>query len=351
MTTLPRYDRSQTYRWNYDHAPELPSREEAAHVPGTWTFCGRPVPSPLGIAAGPLLNGRWILYYAALGFDVLTYKTVRSIARECYPLPNLQPVRTEPLAAPASGLPAIDEMQGSWAISFGMPSMTPDIWRADIEWTRARLPKEKLLSVSVVASVQPGWTEDDLAADFAQCARWAVQSGADAIETNFSCPNVATCDGQLYLQPATAVRVAAEVRQAIGRTPFIIKMGYLNDDALAGELLEAVAPHIDALAMTNSISATVSNQSSTEMFGGQPRGIGGGAILAASVLQVRRFANLIRERNYQTVLIGVGGISRAADVRDYLAAGAESVQLATAAMVDPLVGLAIRGEISRASQK
>jgi dihydroorotate dehydrogenase (NAD+) catalytic subunit len=69
------------------------------------------------------------------------------------------------------------------------------------------------------------------------------------------------------------------------------------------------------------------------------------------VLQVRSFANLIRERNYKMRLVGVGGISRAADVRDYLAAGAESVQLATAAMVDPLIGLAIRREISGAPQK
>ena len=34
--------------------------------------------------------------------------------------------------------------------------------------------------------------------DYAQCARWAVESGADCVEANFSCPNVATCDGQLY---------------------------------------------------------------------------------------------------------------------------------------------------------
>ena len=53
-------------------------------MPGQWQFCGLPVNSPLGVAAGPLLNGRWCLYYASLGFDVLTYKTVRSRRRECY---------------------------------------------------------------------------------------------------------------------------------------------------------------------------------------------------------------------------------------------------------------------------
>jgi dihydroorotate dehydrogenase len=43
-------------------------------------------------------------------------------------------------------------------------------------------------------------------------------------------------------------------------------------------------------------------------------------------------------------VIGVGGIFTAGDVRRYLSAGAEAVQLATAAMIDPEVGLKIRRE-------
>ena len=65
---LPRYDRSQTYLWNYDHAPQ-PVEMDIPAVRGEWTFCGLPVGSPLGVPAGPLLNGKWILYYASLGFD------------------------------------------------------------------------------------------------------------------------------------------------------------------------------------------------------------------------------------------------------------------------------------------
>jgi hypothetical protein len=72
---LPRYDRLQSYDWNYAYAPE-PVEADVPAIPGTWDFCGLPVASPLGIAAGPLLNGRWVRYYASLGFDVLTYKTV-----------------------------------------------------------------------------------------------------------------------------------------------------------------------------------------------------------------------------------------------------------------------------------
>ena len=107
----------------------------------------------------------------ALDSTVLTYKTVRSVARECYPRPNLQPVRCGPLLKVDSDLRTSNEMLGSWAVSFGMPSKTPAEWRTDIEATRNLLHPEKRLSVSVVGSVQEGWTIDDLAEDYAQCAR------------------------------------------------------------------------------------------------------------------------------------------------------------------------------------
>ena len=74
---MDRYDIRKDYTWNFDHAPE-PVVGDVPAVDGDWTYCGQPVDSPLGIAAGPLLNGRWLLYYASLGFDILTYKTVRA---------------------------------------------------------------------------------------------------------------------------------------------------------------------------------------------------------------------------------------------------------------------------------
>ncbi len=127
-------------------------------MPGEWSFCSLPVASPLGIAAGPLLNGRWCLYYASLGFDVLTYKTVRSGRRDCYSPPNLQPVDCEVLTEAPAFVHATADMRGSWAVSFGMPSADPDTWRRDIEWTRNHLAADKILSVSVVGTVQDGWT-------------------------------------------------------------------------------------------------------------------------------------------------------------------------------------------------
>ena len=73
-------------------------------------------------------------------------------------------------------LSRLADMRGSWAVSFGMPSKSPDVWRADVEATRKALPRNKVLSVSVVATPEPHWTLDELASDFAQCARWASRA-------------------------------------------------------------------------------------------------------------------------------------------------------------------------------
>ncbi len=343
---LPRYDRLRSYEWNYENVPE-PAALAMPPVPGRWDYCGRPVGSPLGIAAGPLLNGRWVLYYAALGFDVFTYKTVRSTARACYPLPNLQPVRTTAVGGAAEPVPAADAMAGSWAVSFGMPSRPPAVWRADVEATRRRLPPEKLLSVSVVASPEPGWTVEQLADDYARCARWAVDSGADCVEANFSCPNVDSPDGQLYQQPAQAGLVAERLREATGRVPLLIKIGHVADERLARGLVAALEPHVQALVMVNCIAARVRGPDGQFLFDSQKRGIAGAAIRAACVEQVRLFGRILRERGSPLRLVGVGGIASAEDVVDHLRAGAHAVQLATAAMLDPGVGITIRDQLAR----
>src|SRR6185295_19841719 len=128
------YRINETYDWNYAHAPALSSAVSVPAVPGAWDFCGIPLCSPLGMPAGPLLNSGWILYYAALGFDVLTYKTVRSSARASHALPNLLPVSSAPLTPGAATVVADPQRPDpdSWAISFGMPSKDPVVWQQDV---------------------------------------------------------------------------------------------------------------------------------------------------------------------------------------------------------------------------
>ncbi|QDT32176.1 beta/alpha barrel domain-containing protein [Thalassoglobus polymorphus] len=346
---IPKYDPSQTYDWNFKKAPKTPPEVEVPECPGEWTYCGIPVNSPLGIAAGPLLNGKWVSSYAALGFDVLTYKTVRTDPHECYPLPNLVPVQPEMMTGDEASVPLADELDGSWAVSFGMPSQAARFWIGDVKKAKARLSEGQLLSVSVVGTMQPGWGLEELADNYADCASWAFDANADCVEMNFSCPNVCSEDGQLFQNPADAALVAKTVQKYAGEDgPLLVKIGYLADQKTLQELLIQLNDHVDAIVTTNSIPTRVTDSAGKFLFDGEQRGICGDASRDLSIEQVRRCREIVEANNLKLDIIGVGGIKTADDVQRYLDAGANSVQLATSAMIDPLVGIKIRQNFNTA---
>ncbi|MEZ5399596.1 MAG: hypothetical protein R2729_07985 [Bryobacteraceae bacterium] len=335
------YDIAKSYDWNYDHPPEAPL-VAAPPLPGAWDFCGIAVNSPLGMPAGPLLNSAWIGYYAALGFDVLTYKTVRSRYRQSYDVPNLLPVAADRLDGEGTEIDAaVGGDVHTWAISFGMPSKDPGEWRRDVGRARRLMKPGQVLVVSVVASPEPGWTLDQLAADFAECAYWAAEAGAQAVEANLSCPNVCTQEADLYLDPVAAAAIAAAVRARVPRLPVLLKVGLYPDRERAAAVVVAVSQRVDAISATNSITAVVRGE-----FGGLRRGIGGRAITARCLEETRMLGGVIRESGSALKLVSVGGVMNAGDVRDRLAAGAHHVQLATAPMLDAAIGLQIRRELA-----
>jgi dihydroorotate dehydrogenase len=341
---LPVYDIAETYDWNYDHAPDAPPDVGVPPCPGEWDFCGIQVNSPLGVPAGPLLNSRWVLYYAALGFDVVTYKTVRSRYRASFAPPNLLPVSAPPLTGEGSVVEAASAAR-SWAISFGMPSKDPALWQADVERARKGLRAGQVLVVSVVASPEAGWTMDQVADDFALCARWAAESGAQVVEANLSCPNVCSKEADLYLDAQASGLIAARVRDAAQGLPVALKIGLFPHREQAEALVESVAPYAAALSSANSITARVS-AGGRPLFEGLKRGIGGACITARCLEELKMLRGIVEAKGLATKLIGVGGVMNAADVRQRLAAGAHHVQLATAPMLDPEVGLRIRKELA-----
>jgi len=345
-TTDKRYNITESYDWNYENVPHPPDLE-IPPVPGKWEFCGLPVASPLGIPAGPLLNSRWVIYYARLGFDVLTYKTVRSSYRACYDPPNLLPVTAANMTGDGAELLAApsESPYNTWAISFGMPSKTPATWQADIEDARHGLGRNQALSVSVVASPEADWTVKQIADDFAQCAKWAVDSGAHVVEANLSCPNVCTKESDLYLDAEASAEIASTIRARIGRTPLVLKIGLFTHPEQADTLIRAVSPHADALSSTNSLTAPIRDTRGELLFGGLRRGIGGAAITQRCNQELKILSQLVDNTDHSLLLIGVGGVMTAGDVRERLAAGAHNVHLATAPMLDPRAGIKIRRDL------
>ena len=164
-----------------------------------------------------MLNSKWIEAYAHLGFDILTYATVRSVARPAHSLPNIVFVENDEHAATlCSGSSAA--RSGTLAISLGLPSMEPEVWRKDIRRAKDRLGPGQMLVASVVGTPVAGGDAEALALDYARCGAWAAEAGADAIEVHLASPGIDPEHGPMLHEDARAsAHILARIRAQVGR--------------------------------------------------------------------------------------------------------------------------------------
>ena len=338
------YDIHRTWEENCRRGPAF--KDAPTDVPSTpmKTFLGMPVRSRIGIAAGLLPNSRWVLPYAQRGFDILTYKTVRSLERPCYPLPNWVFVEdTEPPDGPVFVVEnsVNDPARVSSSVCFGMPSAAPEFWRADVRQAREGLGEGQILIVSVVATPSKNSSLSEIAADFAQCAEWAVAAGAHAVEANLSCPNVCSAEGTLYHDVAASQTVVRQIRKAIGEAPLLLKLGVFPDEIRMREFLCAIDGLADGVTMVNCIIRAVQYRDGRPAFGPEfPKaGVLGRAIHEPSAAIVRAVRKCIESDGLTLQLAAVGGASTPGDVKDFFDAGADAVLCGSSPMYVP--GLAV----------
>ena len=335
------YDIVTTYRENYDRGPNFDGAPPI-QVPGTPTkdFLGLPVRSRIGIAAGLLLNSKWIGGYAERGFDILTYKTVRSGFRPCYDPPNWVFVDDEgrdegPVYAVDT--PAGDPTKISSAVCFGMPSMAPEDWRSDVAAAKSSLREGQLLIVSVVATPEAGASREFVAEDFAQCAEWASETGADIIEANFSCPNVCTPEGTIYQDAELSRFIAGQIRSRIGDARLLLKVGYFPEEQALETFLIALNDVVDGITLVNGVSRPVLHRDGRPVFGEDyvQAGVLGRSIHEPSVANVRQTVAIRGKHKLQLAILAVGGVSRVEDMQDFYQAGADAVMLGSSPMYLP----------------
>lgn len=335
------YDIQQTYQYNYDRGPVFGGQAKAAPVPqsGMKTFLGLEVRSRLGISAGLLLNSKWVLGYAQRGFDILTYKTVRISYRACYEPPNWVFVEADEGDGPVYATKRLpeDPAQISSAVCFGMPSMAPQTWREDVQRAKAALGPGKILIVSVVATPDDNAKPRAVAEDFAQCAAWAAEAGADVIEANFSCPNVCSKEGSIYTDAQLSRTVASAIRKVIGDKPLLIKAGQFADAARLRGFLKFVNGVADGIVLVNAVSRPVLHSNGRPVFGDLfvKAGVIGRGIHSCCVESVKRAAEIIRADNLKLTLVGVGGVATEQDVQDFFDAGAAAVLMGSSPMYMP----------------
>ncbi|MFY9268363.1 MAG: hypothetical protein WAO55_01300 [Candidatus Manganitrophaceae bacterium] len=340
----PTYDVTRSYEANYQEGPFLQEKPPARRIQKKVKLLGFDVNSRLGIPAGPLLNARWVVAYAELGFDLLVYKTVRTEETPSHPEPNCMFLEVhDPLTEKDFGRRLTATMKPPEKVeeititnSFGMPSRDPKVWQDEIGRAKAGIGDGQLLIVSVVGT--PG--ERDLADDYALAARLAVEAGAPVVEINLSCPNVVTGEGSVYTDPDFSSEISKRVKRAIGAIPLIIKIGYISDPSRLAKVISANAPHIDAVSGINTLSFEVVAPDGTPALPGRGRlrsGVCGAAIRQCAMAQAARIVNLKRKEKYDFETIGVGGVMTTGHIQAFLDLGIDAVMTATGAMWDPFL--------------
>lgn len=301
-----------------------------------------PLRTPLGVAAGPLLNSHWVEAYARLGFGLLTYKTVRTAARACYPMPNIRycedgiPARVK--ARPTSVATA------TLAVSMGMPSVEPDVWRKDVRRARERLRARQVLIVGVVGTPRPEGDAQALVDDYARCARWAADAGAHIVEVHLACPDTAAERARMIYEDADlSATIVEAVRRAVGGHPTIAKLGVCDSPRRLHELASRLARWVDGFLLASGLQRRVVTRAGRPAFAGPGRELAG--VVGADVHEIcrRHVEELLAWRKagaWDKAILAVGGITTPERARAMLDAGADAAMVATAALLDP--GFALR---------
>jgi len=157
--------------------------------------------------------------------------------------------------------------------------------------------------------------------------------GISGVELNISCPNVSAGGIEFGVDPELAARVTSAVKAAT-TLPLIVKLSPnvtdIKEIALAVE--EAGA---DAISLINTLKGmAIDIDQRKPCLGNIVGGFSGPAIKPVALYMVFETARVVR-----IPVIGCGGIACAEDVLEFIMAGATAVQIGTASLTDPQLGL------------
>jgi dihydroorotate dehydrogenase (NAD+) catalytic subunit len=352
MLQPPFYDPAKSYWDNLAEGPfnAFADGEVFPEEEPRFDFLGQKVAYPFGIPAGPLLDSKFVKAAFDKGFDIPVYKTVRAGEFPCHPFPNVLAVHPdgdltlekakEPLVADTAYAEPL-----SITNSFGVPSRTPEMWQPDAKRAVALARKGQVMVLSFMGTVKEGQTEDEFVEDFARAGELAAQTGAKILEANLSCPNIGD-EGLVCYNLDMTERVCDAIRDRIGHTPLILKVGYYQNDADLERLGGVAQEYGHAIAAINTVSAPIVNAKGEQALPGSPKrarsGVCGASIKWAGLEMTRRLFTIRQKQGADWKIVGVGGVMVPQDYKDYRDAGADVVMSATGAMWNPYLAKEIK---------
>lgn len=344
MNRQPFYDPEKSYEENYTEGPfgsfaDGSVYERAETV--TQDFLGFSVGLPFGIPAGPLLNGKFVKAALDKGFDLPVYKTVRTSSHVCHPWPNVLAVH------PEGNLPVVEDVTltadhsfvppVAITNSFGVPSFGPEVWQPDLaDAVECARPGQIVIGSFQGTKPKDGGV-DSYVQDFVRCAAMLKETGVKIIEMNLSCPNEGTAN-LLCFDTERVETIARAVRKELSTVPLVLKLAYFTDDARLETFVRILGPVVQGFAAINTIAATIVDKDGKQALPGEGRarsGVCGTPIKWAGLDMVGRLTELRTKLRMDYAIVGVGGVTSAADYREYRDQGADAVMSATGAMWNP----------------
>jgi dihydroorotate dehydrogenase (NAD+) catalytic subunit len=199
------------------------------------------------------------------------------------------------------------------------------------------------------------WKETPVIANLYACSpeefgglagRLSGVEGVAALEVNISCPNV-SAGGSLFGQdPAQARAVTRAVKDRAGSKPVIVKLSP-NVTSIA-EVAKAVEDGgTDAISAINTLlGMAVDLRTRRPRLANVVGGLSGPAVKPVGLRCVWEICRAV-----DVPVIGIGGISSAEDVLEYILVGAHAVQVGTANFMRPDAAFGIAAEIPDLMEK
>jgi dihydroorotate dehydrogenase len=364
MPHLPFYDPKKSYEENFKNGPfgvfadGLPAQAGEV-IKNTkepkFDFLGFKVNSPFGIAAGPLINGKFVKGALDKGFDIPIYKTIRTRQYPCHPWPNVLPIKMKgdlTFEKIKQGVVVDKNKQGMPELitnSFGVPSQDPEFWQKDL---REAVRSARRGQVVVGSFQGTSWNKgnpDAYVEDFVFGAKLLKKTGVQIMEVNLSCPNEGSSH-LLCFDSERTKKIIEEIKKEIGDIPLIAKIAYFSDEESLKILVKEIGNLVQAISSVNTLPATVLDENGKQALPGKGRlvsGLCGHAIKWAGLEMVKKLKLLRAEFDYSYTIIGVGGVTTADDFFEYRKAGADIVMSATGAMWNPYLAREIKERLAR----
>ena len=198
------------------------------------------------------------------------------------------------------------------------------------------LPKlAKVFHKPVIANVS-GFSVEEYAS---VCAKLDACPQVGWLEVNVSCPNVHGGGMSFGTDPAAAAEVTRAVK-AVTTKPVIVKLSPNVTDivSIARACEDAGA---DALSLINTVLAMrIDLKTRRPILANVTGGLSGPAIFPLALRMVWQVSQAVK-----VPVIGVGGISSAADAVEMMLAGATAVQVGAANLIDPRTCIRIIDEL------